>query len=339
MTKTVLITGWLGYIWSHTVVALYEAGYKCIVIDNLANTTLAVADNIEKLIWEKLPVVVGDVRDMTVLDSVFLQHTINGVIHFSALKAVGESCEKPVTYFDNNIVWLISVLKAMEKHNVKKIIFSSSATVYDAQATDAPYSESAPCKTINPYGKTKRVAELLLQDIAEFAKAQVIALRYFNPIGAHKSGLLWENPKGIPNNLLPYLFRVANGEYPVLKVFGNDYDTPDGTCLRDYIHVVDLANAHLAAYTYLENTTAPGWLFQSINIGTGKPTSVLDIIKATEQTTGNPLPYDFAPRRPWDAMSVYSDPSLAKKLLNREAHYDIQEAIADGWQFVKGIGK
>lgn len=261
------------------------------------------------------------------------------MIHFAALKAVGESCEKPFAYFQNNIGGLTTLLALMQKHWIKNILFSSSATVYDTQATDSPYDETAPRKTINPYGKTKWVAELLLEDAAQFANMQVVALRYFNPIGAHTSGLIGENPAWIPNNLLPFVYRVATGEYPVLNIFGDDYPTEDGTCLRDYIHVMDLASAHVAAYKHLAELQDQNWYFKAINIGTGKPTSVLEsvleIVSAVEKVVWKEIPYTIAPRRQWDASSVYSNPALAKELLWREAQYSVEEAIKDWWNFIQ----
>ncbi len=246
--QTILITGWLGYIWSHTAVLFLEAGYQVIIIDNLSNSEITVLDRITDITWKQPIFYQGDIKNKHVLEDVFDQHHIDGVIHFAALKAVGESCAYPFLYYHNNIVGTIHLLECMQKYAIHRIVFSSSATVYDASKSRAPFDEEAPLGTTNPYGTTKLVMEYLLKDLATHQNLQAICLRYFNPIGAHPSGKIGENPRGIPNNLLPYIFKVAKGELPEVHVFGNDYPTPDGTGIRDYLHVMDLAQAHVIAY-------------------------------------------------------------------------------------------
>lgn len=326
----ILVTGGTGYIGSHVVVELLNQHHKVEILDNLINSQRDVLDKIEQITGTKPVFHETDLLDATALDHIFENSTFDLVIHFAGLKAVAESIEQPLRYYDNNITGTLNLLQSMKAHNVKNLIFSSSATVYGDQGIEQCV-ESMPTgvKLTNPYGKTKYMIEEILKDLAvadpEF---NIIALRYFNPVGNHSSGLLGENPNGIPNNLMPFIMKVAAGELPELSIFGNDYDTDDGTCLRDYIHVVDLARGHLAAIQGLK----PG--FNAYNLGTGHPTSVLEMVTAFEKVSGRPLPHKFAPRRPGDLAKLYADPQKAERDLHWHADLTIEDAIRDILTFI-----
>ena len=326
----ILVTGGTGYIGSHTTIELLNQGHTVEILDNLINSKIEVLDKIEQITNIKPIFHQVDLLDKESVDQIFAKSNFDLVIHFAGLKAVAESIEKPLKYYDNNITGTLNLLKSMQAHNVKKLIFSSSATVYGDQGIEQCV-ETLPTgvKLTNPYGKTKYMIEEILKDLCvadpDFS---IIALRYFNPIGNHESGLLGENPNGIPNNLMPYIMKVAAGELPELNIFGNDYETDDGTCLRDYIHVVDLAKGHLAAIQGLK----PG--FNVYNLGTGRPTSVLEMVHAFEKISGRPLPHKFAPRRPGDLPKLYADPGKAKKELNWTANLTVEDAIKDILTFI-----
>lgn len=327
----ILVTGGTGYIGSHTVVELLNIGEKVIIVDNLSNSKANVIDKIEK-ITKKCPVFIKcDLLDKATLDRIFDENPdIDSVVHFAGLKAVGESCAFPLRYYHNNITGTINLLESMISHNVYRIVFSSSATVYGLPKT-VPIKEDFPLSTTNPYGETKLMIERILKDtVVANPKLSACILRYFNPIGAHESGLIGEDPCGIPNNLLPYILKVASGKLSHLNVFGNDYDTPDGTGVRDYIHVVDLALAHLKAIEYTEKLEGVDY----INIGTGNGYSVLDIVNAFGKAWGEPIKYQMAPRRPGDIAECYADPSKALNVLGWKAERDLAKMCEDSarWQ-------
>ncbi len=327
---SVLVTGGTGYIGSHTVVKLLESGEDVVIIDNLYNSKEEVVDKIFEITKKKVTFIKGDIRDRAILDKIFNEHDIDCVIHFAGLKAVGESVEVPLKYYDNNISGTVNLLEAMKAANVKKMVFSSSATVY-GDASEAPFKEDAPLKTTNPYGTTKLFIERILQDLyVSDNEWSISLLRYFNPIGAHASGLIGEDPNDIPNNLLPYIGKVAVGELEKLNVFGDDYDTVDGTGVRDYIHVEDLAVGHLLALKYVRenNVCIP------INLGTGNGYSVLQVVKSYEKATGKPIPYEIVARRAGDIATCYADASRATELLGFSAKYDIDTMTRDGYNFV-----
>ena len=330
----ILVTGGAGYIGSHTVVELINAHHNIIIVDNLCNSNIKVLDKIEQ-ITNVRPIFYNiDILNNELLDDVFTKHSIDSVIHFAALKAVGESVNKPLDYYNNNITGSIVLFEIMKKHNVKTIVFSSSATVYGDPAT-TPINEDFPLHTTNPYGFTKLVIEQLLRDIYNADKTWNIALlRYFNPVGAHKSGLIGENPNGIPNNLMPYIAQVAIGKREYLTVFGNDYKTHDGTGVRDYIHVVDLAIGHLKAIEYFTNHH---YELVTINLGTGVGYSVLDVVKAYQKASGQQINYKFAPRRHGDIATCYANPELAFKLLGFKTQFGIDEMCLDSWNFQKSL--
>lgn len=328
----ILVTGGTGYIGSHVVVELLTKGHTVEILDNLSNSQLTALDKIQQITGTKPDFHEIDLCDAESLDHLFANSHFDLVVHFAGLKAVAESIEQPLKYYDNNITGTLNLLKSMQSHNVKKIIFSSSATVYGDQATDGKCTEdiNTGIGITNPYGKTKFMIEEILKDLAKAdPDFNIIALRYFNPVGNHKSGLLGENPNGIPNNLMPYVMKVASGELPELHIFGNDYDTTDGTCERDFIHVVDLARGHLAAISGLK----PG--FNTYNLGTGHPTSVLEMVHAFEQVSGQPLPHSFAPRRPGDLAVLYADPGKAEHELSWRANLTIEDAIRDILTFIE----
>ena len=326
---TVLVTGGAGYIGSHTVVELQQSGYDVVVIDNFSNASPKSLQRVEQITGRKVTVYNGDVRDHKLLDEIFKSHNVEWVIHFAGLKAVGESCEKPLEYYDNNIGGTLALLEEMKAHGCKKIVFSSSATVY-GEPERLPLDEL--CKiggTTNPYGTSKYFQELILNDVYKADNEWTVALlRYFNPVGAHESGLIGEDPEGIPNNLTPYIAKVAIGELKEIGVFGDDYDTPDGTGVRDYIHVVDLAKGHLAA---IEKLTKSG--VYTYNLGTGIGYSVLDVIHAFEKACGHKLPYSIKPRRAGDIASSYTSPDKAKRELGWEAKLGIDEMCASLWNW------
>ena len=329
----ILITGGAGYIGSHTLIALDEAGYDFVVYDNLCNSSKESIKRVEKIIGKSIKFEYGDIRDKDALEEVFKKYEINSVIHFAGLKAVGESVEKPLEYYDNNVNGTLVLLHVMQKYNCKKIVFSSSATVYGDPAT-TPIKEDFPTgDTTNPYGRNKYFIEEILQDLhVSDNEFKIAILRYFNPVGAHKSGTIGEDPNGIPNNLMPFIAQTAVGKRECLSVFGGDYDTPDGTGVRDYIHVVDLADGHVKAINYIEdenNTINP----LVVNLGTGNGYSVLDMIKAFESASGKKIAYKIVKRRDGDIAKCYSDTSYAKEILNWEAQKGIQEMCEDSWRW------
>ncbi len=328
----ILVTGGAGYIGSHTCVELLAAGHEVIIVDNLCNAKPDMLEKIRTIAGRDFTFVQADIRDRAALDSVFTAHAVDAVIHFAGLKAVGESVEKPLEYYDNNLVGSIVLMEVMREHGVKRMVFSSSATVYGMN-NPVPFKEEYPTSAINPYGYTKVVIERMLLDLAHADPDwSICLLRYFNPIGAHASGLIGEDPNGIPNNLLPFVAQVAAGKLAKLRVFGDDYDTPDGTGVRDYIHVVDLALGHIAALNYAAKHTGA----LPINLGTGKGTSVMEIIKAFEKACGKPIPYEVTPRRPGDIATCYADTAKATDLLGWTAERTIDDMCADGWRFAKG---
>jgi UDP-glucose 4-epimerase len=323
----VLVTGGAGYIGSHTVVELLTAGHEVVILDNLSNSKESVIDRIEAITGRRPSFVRGDIRDRETLLGAL--PGCDAVVHFAGLKAVGESVAKPIEYYDNNVAGSVTLFEAMRDSGVKTLVFSSSATVYGDPAS-VPIREDFPLSATNPYGRSKLMIEDMLRDIAKADDEWRIALlRYFNPVGAHASGTLGEDPNGIPNNLMPFVSQVAVGKLPQLSVFGNDYPTPDGTGVRDYIHVVDLALGHLAAIRALART--PGLL--TVNLGTGQGYSVLDMVRAFEQASGKPVPYRFVPRRPGDVAQVYADPTLAARLLDWKAERSIEAMCADTWRW------
>lgn len=327
----ILVTGGTGYIGSHTCVELLDEGYEVVVFDNLYNSKIDVVDKIEKITGKKIKFYKADMRDKESMRPVFEENRFDAVIHFAGLKAVGESVEKPLMYYKNNIAGTLNLCEMMNEYDCKKIIFSSSATVYGSPET-VPITEDFPLSTTNPYGSTKLMLEGILSDLCVPDKEwSVILLRYFNPIGAHESGLLGESPNGIPNNLMPYIMQVAVGKLPELGVFGNDYDTPDGTGVRDYIHVVDLAKGHVNAVQ--KAASAAG--VNIYNLGTGNGYSVLDIVKAFEDANGVKIPYSIKPRRAGDIATSYASPEKAKRELGWEAKYDLKRMCEDSWRFAK----
>lgn len=325
----ILVTGGAGFIGSHTCVELLESGYEVIILDNLCNSKEESVNRIEQITGKKVKFYKTDMLDLDGMAEIFEKNEISAVIHFAGLKAVGESVEKPLEYYHNNITGTVNLLRVMKRYGCKTIVFSSSATVYGVN-NKAPYTEDMPTSATNPYGYTKVMIEQILHDLTvPDSEWSVAALRYFNPIGAHKSGLIGEDPNGIPNNLLPYIAQVASGRLAKLRVFGNDYDTPDGTGVRDYIHVVDLAKGHISALKYaLEHKG-----FTPVNLGTGKGSSVLDVVKAYERACGKEIPVEITARRAGDIATSYADTSLAKKLLGWEAELDIDDMCRDSWNF------
>lgn len=330
----ILVTGGAGFIGSHTVVELLNNGQEVIIVDNFSNSKKEVLDSIKKITKKEFKFYELDIRNKEELDKVFKENKdITGVIHFAALKAVGESVEKPIQYYNNNIGGTLSLIEVMKNNNVKKIIFSSSATVYGVPKT-VPIKEDFPVSATNPYGQTKLMIEQILTDIyVSDNNWSVILLRYFNPIGAHESGLIGENPNGIPNNLMPYINQVAKGKLDCLRVFGNDYDTPDGTGVRDYIHVVDLAKGHLKALERANKITG----VESYNLGTGKGYSVLDIVNNFEKATGQKIKYEIVERRAGDVAKMYADPSKAKEILGWVAEKELIDMCKDSWNFTKNL--
>ena len=328
----ILVTGGAGYIGSHTVVELQNRGYDVVVIDNLCNSSEKVLGRVEAITGKKVPFYRVDIRDRIGLEEVFAKEQIDSVIHFAGLKAVGESVSKPWEYYENNIGGTLVLVDVMRRHGVKNIIFSSSATVYGDPA-QIPVTEDCPKgQCTNPYGWTKSMLEQILTDIQKAdPEWNVVLLRYFNPIGAHESGTIGENPNGIPNNLMPYITQVAVGKREILNIFGKDYDTPDGTCIRDYIHVVDLALGHVAAIRKL--TENPG-LFV-FNLGTGTGYSVLDVVNAFMEANHLTIPYRFVERRPGDVPVNYSDPSKAYREMGWKTQYDLKKMCADSWNWQK----
>lgn len=329
----VLVTGGAGFIGSHTCVELLNAGYEVVVVDNLCNSQETTIDRIREITGKDIAFYETDIRDIDGLRAVFSQHKIDAVVHFAGFKAVGESVKMPLLYYDNNVHGTVVLCQAMQEAGCKTIVFSSSATVYGMN-NPIPYKEEYPTSAINPYGSTKATVERILTDLCDSDPDwSAMLLRYFNPIGAHKSGLIGENPNGIPNNLLPYVAQVAVGKLPHLNVFGNDYDTKDGTGVRDYIHVVDLAIGHLKALDYALCHKG----VEAVNLGTGKGTSVLEIVEAYRKASGKEIPVQFAPRRAGDLAEYYAHTGKAKELLGWEAVRDIDEMCADSWRFMTHI--
>lgn len=326
----ILVTGGAGYIGSHTCIELINAGYDVVVLDNLSNSSEKSLERVAQITGKKVPFYKVDILDRAGMNEIFEKESIDSVIHFAGLKAVGESVAKPLEYYYNNITGTLLLCDVMRSHNVKNIIFSSSATVYGDPAF-IPITEDCPKgKITNPYGQTKSMLEQILTDLhVADPEWNVVLLRYFNPIGAHESGLIGEDPKGIPNNLLPYIAQVAVGKLPCLGVFGDDYDTPDGTGVRDYIHVVDLAKGHVKALKKIEDKAG----VNIYNLGTGNGYSVLQMVKAFEKACGKTIPYAIKPRRPGDIATCYADASKAKEELGWEAEYGIERMCADSWRW------
>lgn len=332
---TVLVTGGTGFIGSHTCVELLNAGYQVIIVDNLSNSKADVVDKIQTITGKNVRFYQMDLLDRGGLQSLFDRNRIDAVIHFAGYKAVGESVEKPLEYYWNNIAGTLTLLDAMKATGCKKIVFSSSATVYGME-NPVPFQEDYPTSATNPYGYTKVMIEQILRDICcADSSWSAVLLRYFNPIGAHSSGLIGESPNGIPNNLLPYIAQVASGVLPELNIYGDDYDTPDGTGVRDYIHVTDLAKGHLAALDYARIHNGA----EAVNLGTGQGTSVLEIVKAFERVNGVKIPYRIAPRRPGDIASAYADTEKAGRLFHWKAEKTIEDMCRDSWRFIQNSSK
>ena len=333
MTASILVTGGAGYIGTHTALALLQAGYTVVVLDNLSNSSPQALDRVAQIAGRAARLVQGDVRDSALLQRLFAEHDFSAVLHFAGLKAVGESVREPLRYYDNNVAGTLALCQAMHAAGVFRLVFSSSATVY-GEPLHMPISEATPTgRPTNPYGRSKLMAEELLADLAAAdARWHIAVLRYFNPVGAHSSGLIGEDPQGIPNNLLPYITQVAVGQLSELAVFGNDYPTPDGTGVRDYIHVVDLAEGHLAALAALQ--TRSGW--NVWNLGTGQGYSVLEMLQSFEAASGRRVPYRIAPRRPGDIAQCWADPTKARQELGWQAQRGLAEMMADAWRWQAG---
>jgi UDP-glucose 4-epimerase len=322
----IFVTGGAGYIGSHTCVELLTAGYNVVVYDNLSNSSVEAIKRVESITGKSVEFIEGDIRDKAKLES--SMSGCDAVIHFAGLKAVGESVEKPLEYYDNNVSGTLRLLEAMQNVGVKKIVFSSSATVY-GDPKKLPLTEDHPLRTTNPYGQTKLVIEEILRDLYRSDNSfGIMILRYFNPVGAHESGMIGEDPQGIPNNLMPFVSQVAVGRREYLNVFGGDYNTHDGTGVRDYIHVVDLALGHLKALEALKSN-----MCEAVNLGTGEGYSVLDVVKAYEKASGREIPYRIVSRRPRDIAACYADPSKAKDLLGWEAKFDLKKMCEDSWRW------
>ena len=332
--QTILVTGGSGYIGSHTVLELLNKNYNVVVVDNLSNSSYESLRRVQKITGKTVTFYENDIRDTEALEKIFSAHKFDAVIHFAAFKAVGESCRLPLKYYDNNISGTVNLLQVMEKFGVKKIIFSSSATVYGTPEK-LPLDENCHLSTTNPYGATKLMMENIMTDVWKADNEwNIILLRYFNPVGSHESGMIGEDPKGIPNNLMPYVAQVASGKLQCINVFGDDYDTPDGTGVRDYIHVVDLAHGHIAA---IERVNDSG--VHIYNLGTGHGYSVLDMIHAFEKACGKTLPYKICERRPGDIAACYACPDKAEKELGWVAKFGIEEMCASQWKWQSGNPK
>lgn len=330
--KNILVTGGAGFIGSHTCVELLNSGYNIVVMDNFVNSSMGAVKAITTITGKAFPFYECDMCDEAAFEKVFAENKIDAVIHFAGLKAVGESVGKPIEYYGNNLTGTLVLLKLMRKYGVHQFVFSSSATVYGS-SNPVPFKEDMPAGiTTNPYGETKVIIERILQDVCiADDKMQVALLRYFNPIGAHPSGLIGENPNGIPNNLMPYIARVAAGLLPCLSVYGDDYDTPDGTCLRDYIHVCDLATGHIKALEKLDGIHG----CEIYNLGTGRASSVLEVVQAFEKACGRKVPYKITGRRAGDIASCYADVSKAKRELGWVAQHDLDDMCRDSWNFIQ----
>jgi UDP-glucose 4-epimerase len=328
---TVLLTGATGFIGSHTCVEVISAGWTPVIVDNLCNSSPVVVDRVEKITGHRPAFVEADVRDGRALDRIFGEQAIDAVVHFAGLKAVGESVAEPLRYYGNNVVGTVALLEAMIRHGVKRIVFSSSATVY-GMAERMPLTEDSPLGAVNPYGRTKVMVEQILRDVAAAdPEWRSMLLRYFNPVGAHASGLIGEDPAGTPNNLMPFVAQVAAGRRPRLRVFGGDYPTVDGTGVRDYIHVVDLALGHVAALARLVNAGAPRECI--VNLGTGRGHSVLEVVRAFEAASGRPVPCEIVARRPGDVATCYADATRASTLLGWQARRGLDEMCVDAWRW------
>lgn len=335
LKNAILVTGGAGFVGSHTCVALLEAGHDVIVLDNLCNSDASVLARIGQICGRHPVFVEGDIRDSSLLDSLFASHDIDAVMHFAGLKAVGESVQRPLDYYHNNVGGSLTLLGAMRKTGVRTLVFSSSATVYGDPAS-VPITEECPRRAANPYGRTKLMIEDILADLHHAERGWGIArLRYFNPVGAHESGLIGENPRGTPNNLMPYIAQTAAGLREVLPIFGDDYDTPDGTGVRDYIHVVDLAMGHVAALDYLQKQRE----ILTVNLGTGNGVSVLEMVRAFESTNRCRVPYRINGRRPGDIARCWADTGLAQQLLGWRANLTLEDMCADTWRWQNTLGR
>ncbi len=334
--KTILVTGGAGYIGSHTCVALAAAGLKALVLDNFCNSRRSVLERVAHISGVLPELVEGDVRDEACLARVFAKHNVGAVIHFAALKAVGESVREPLRYYDNNVAGTVTLLRAMQKAAVRTLVFSSSATVYGDPAS-LPIREDFPLSATNPYGWSKLMTEQVLADVdaAEPGQWRIARLRYFNPVGAHESGLIGEDPQDVPNNLLPYVAQVAAGQRECVSVYGNDYPTPDGTGVRDYIHVSDLADGHVAALRYLAENTG----LLTVNLGTGRPVSVLEMVRGFELASGRPVPVRMVARRPGDVAACWADPALAEQLLGWKTQHGTERMCQDAWRWQDGVAR
>lgn len=329
----ILLTGGTGYIGSHTAAILTAAGHSVVLYDNLSNSKAHVIEQLTAITGRRLPFIQGDIRDTQLLSQALKTHHINAVIHFAGLKAVGESVKKPIDYYANNVQGTISLLQAMASCQIKTLVFSSSATVY-GNPTQLPLDESCPTQATNPYGRSKIHIEEILRDVTNSDKSwRMVCLRYFNPVGAHESGLIGEDPNDIPNNLMPYIAQVATGKRPLLQIFGDDYDTPDGTGVRDYIHVMDLAEGHLAALDYLQQHT--GW--EAINLGTGQGYSVLELLRAFETASGRKIPHEITNRRAGDIAVCYAKVEKAAQLLGWTSRRNLLDMCVSAWRFQNNI--
>lgn len=327
--QKILVTGGAGFIGSHTVVELAGAGHEVVIVDNFSNSSPKVLDRLRTLVGDRFDFVEADVRDGSALNQIFEKYPISGAVHFAGLKAVGESVAQPLRYYDNNIGSTLALLHAMENAGVRRLVFSSSATVY-GDPEHVPITEASQLQVTNPYGRTKLMCEDILRDLQQAdARWHVATLRYFNPVGAHHSGLIGEHPNGIPNNLMPYITQVAVGTRPYLNIFGNDYPTPDGTGVRDYIHVVDLAKGHLSALDYLSQKQRS----ITVNLGTGRGVSVKELAETFARVTGVPIPYRYTERRAGDVASCYADTTLANDALGWEAKLNVEHMCADAWRW------
>ncbi len=327
--STILLTGGAGYIASHTAVVLQQAGFRVIALDNLVNSSEESLRRVAQITGQAVEFIKADIRDADALREVFNRFAIDAVVHFAGLKAVGESTQLPLKYYDYNVSGTVTLCQVMAECNVKQIVFSSSATVYGA-AAEVPIHERAPRSATNPYGQSKLMIELILEDlVAADPSWRVAVLRYFNPVGAHESGLIGEDPNGIPNNLMPFISQVAVGKREQLQVFGSDYPTQDGTGVRDYIHVMDLANGHLQALRYLQNHQG----IEAFNLGTGQGYSVLDMVKAFSETNNIAVPYQIVDRRPGDVAVCYADATKARRLLDWQTHYTLVDMVRDAWRW------
>lgn len=335
--KKVLVTGGLGYIGSHTVVELHNAGIEVVIADDLSNTRIAVLDGIEKITGVRPPLYRIDIGDREEVKKLLSEHKdIDGVIHFAAFKAVGESVEFPLKYYRNNVGGMVSLLEELAAAGVQNFVFSSSCTVY-GDTKDSPISEDHPVvKPNSPYGNTKKICEEILSDVSAASELRVVSLRYFNPVGAHETAEIGELPLGVPNNLVPYITQTAAGIRDKLTIFGQDYDTADGTCIRDYIHVVDLAEAHVKAIEYLSGSSAS---YEVFNVGTGKGSSVLDVVHTFEKVNGIKLNYAMGPRRPGDVEQIWASTDRANKVLGWKATRDLDEMMSSAWKWQQALGK